>query len=514
MDRNIFKVNGYFLDDEQKNIVKSDCKNILVIAGAGSGKSLTIVGKIKYLINVYNVRKEEILCISFTNYSCFSLKSSILKELNCEIEVLTFHKLALKILKYAGFNFSISENDLLEFMINEFFYYIFVDDVFYMKIVLMYFKINVLFKNVNILYRDLLINRKKDVDMLISKICTFIRLFKSSGKSYDYLEYVFFKEKHKFFNGSNVLFLLLVIKLLYEYNLELQSFGKIDFDDMIALASDVLNKKNIFFNYKYIIIDEFQDTSVVRYNLIKSLLLYSNANFMAVGDDYQSIYRFSGCELGLFLNFQSFFDDSKVYKIQTTYRNSLDLVKVCERFIKVNRSQLDKTLKSNVSLYKPIKVIYYSEQREMFYKLIVYLYNIGIRNILVLARNNDNLNDVLSDAFVVNDDNFLILNGFEGLKIRFLTVHKSKGLEEECVVVISLVDDLWGFPNKKKDERIFNYVLLGKEKCPYAEERRLFYVALTRTKSYVFLLVNKYKPSIFVKEIIKTNPNYIEILKL
>ena len=235
---------------------------------------------------------------------------------------------------------------------------------------------------------------------------------------------------------------------------------------------------------------------------------------MAVGDDYQSIYRFSGCELGLFLNFQSFFDDSKVYKIQTTYRNSLDLVKVCERFIKVNRSQLDKTLKSNVSLYKPIKVIYYSEQREMFYKLIVYLYNIGIRNILVLARNNDNLNDVLSDAFVVNDDNFLILNGFDDLKIRFLTVHKSKGLEEECVVIISLVDDLWGFPNKKKDERIFNYVLLGKEKCPYAEERRLFYVALTRTKSYVFLLVNKYKPSIFVKEIIKTNPNYIEILKL
>ena len=283
---------------------------------------------------------------------------------------------------------------------------------------------------------------------------------------------------------------------------------------MIRIAAKIVNESGKSYKYKYIIIDEFQDTSFARYNLIKSLLNKTNANFMAVGDDYQSIYRFSGCELGLFLNFNKFFDGCRIYKIQTTYRNSLDLIKICEKFIKVNHDQLDKKLRSNISLCKPIKIIYYIDQKKMFFNLIKYLYNLGVRNIMVLGRNNNNLYDVFSDAFFIDGENFLSLVGFDDLKIRYLTVHKSKGLEEECVIVVSLIDDVWGFPNKKKNERIFNYVLLGKERCPYSEERRLFYVALTRTKSYVYLLVDKRNPSIFVKEIIKENFQNIEILNI
>lgn len=514
MNKKIFTVKGYLLDDEQMKIVKSNAKNILVIAGAGSGKSLTIVGKIKYLIEVKRLREEEILCISFTNDSCNSLKSSILKELGCNVDVLTFHKLALNILKDNNLNYFVAESNLLDFLVNEFINYVFVDDRFYKNIVLKYFGVSLLFRNVNALYKSLLVTRKKDVDMLINKICTFIRLFKSSGKDYEHLNKIFNKEKNKYFNRNNVFFLILVVKLMYEYELELCSAGKVDFDDMIRIAAKIVNESGKSYKYKYIIIDEFQDTSFARYNLIKSLLNKTNPNFMAVGDDYQSIYRFSGCELGLFLNFNKFFDDCKIYKIQTTYRNSLDLIKICEKFIKVNRDQLDKKLKSNINLCKPIKIIYYIDQRKMFFNLIKYLYNLGVRNIMVLGRNNNNLNDVLSFYFTINEENYLSLNGFDDLKIRYLTVHKSKGLEEECVIVVSLIDDVWGFPNKKKNERIFNYVLLGKERCPYSEERRLFYVALTRTKSYVYLLVDKRNPSIFVKEIIKENFQNIEILNI
>ena len=90
-------------------------------------------------------------------------------------------------------------------------------------------------------------------------------------------------------------------------------------------------------------------------------------------------------------------------------------------------------------------------------------------------------------------------------KVKFLTVHKSKGLEEENVIIINLEDNILGFPSKIENHKILKYVLNEKDMYPYEEERRLFYVALTRTKNYVYLIVDKNNQSIFVKEIIKNN---------
>ena len=120
-EEELFKVNGYKLDEEQKQVVLSNNKNILVIAGAGSGKSLTIIGKIKYLINKLNINNNEILCISFTNDSCNSLKQNLLKN-NIDIEVLTFHKLGMKILKENKVNVNLTEIDLLQHVVDLFFY--------------------------------------------------------------------------------------------------------------------------------------------------------------------------------------------------------------------------------------------------------------------------------------------------------------------------------------------------------------------------------------------------------
>ena len=96
--------------------------------------------------------------------------------------------------------------------------------------------------------------------------------------------------------------------------------------------------------------------------------------------------------------------------------------------------------------------------------------------------------------------------------MRYLTMHASKGLEEECVVIINLTDDLNGIPNKIIDNGILKYVNKCHDKYPFEEERRLFYVALTRTKNEVFLLVNRRKKSIFIKEIIKEYKKYIEYI--
>lgn len=514
MSYDLFKVKGYELDCEQKEIVTSAAKNILVIAGAGSGKSLTIVGKIKYLIYKLNVMPSEILCISFTNDACNSLKNTIFNEIKMEIDVLTFHKLGLKILKDHNISFSIAESDLLDYIANEMINYTLINDDFYKQVLLKYFKVCTLLKNTDKVLIKLMREKHLEVKTLINSIITFIRLFKTNGYDYDYLKNTLNKEKKRFWNKKHFYFLLLVSRIFYEYESELSACDKIDFDDMILNASKLLNKKTKTYSYKYIIIDEFQDTSNVRYKLIEALLNVTGAKFMAVGDDYQSIYRFAGCDLYLFLNFSNFFPNAIVYKIQTTYRNSYQLIKVCERFIKVNKLQLDKSLKSSLSLEKPIKIVYYADQKRVFIKLLDYLYNKGIKNILILGRNNDNLNDILSRGFIVDKFGNLFYSRYNDMKLRFLTVHRSKGLEEDCVIVLSLENKIWGFPNKKSEEKVFNYVLSKKEMCPYAEERRLFYVASTRTKGYVLLLVNTKTPSVFVKELLLYSKKDLEILKI
>ena len=508
MNEEIFKVNGYNLDPQQKEIVLSNNKNILVIAGAGSGKSLTIVGKIKYLIEIKGLKENEILCLSFTNDSCNSLKKNLINN-GYNIDVNTFHKLALKILKDNNVDFLISNADLLEYIINEFFdYAIFFDD-FYLKILLKYLKINTYKKN----YKNLKKYYKNEMNALKLNILTFINLYKSKGYNDVFINEIFIREKKlfkTFFNKKNLYFLLFVIKIMHDYKKELLSTNSKDFDDLILEATKVLINSNKNIAYKYVIIDEFQDTSLLRYNLIKELLKKSNANFMAVGDDYQSIYRFSGCDLFLFLNFNKYFNDSKVYKIEKTYRNSYELIKTAEKFIKKNKIQIDKILKSDKLLDYPIKILYYENEKKEFFKLLDYLYDKNLFNILIVSRNNNDIYSILNKDFVIDENGYIKYNKYPKLNIRFLTVHKSKGLEEEVVIVISLKDDVWGFPNKKTYLKIFNYVLSNEEKILYAEERRLFYVALTRTKSYCFLLTSKKDPSIFVKEIVCDSSKYIE----
>ena len=127
------------------------------------------------------------------------------------------------------------------------------------------------------------------------------------------------------------------------------------------------------------------------------------------------------------------------------------------------------------------------------------------QNILILGRNNFDIDRF----FKLDKENNIYYNG---VNIKYLTIHRSKGLEEECVIIINLKDDILGIPNKIKDDKILKNVNNNVDIYPYEEERRLFYVALTRTKSDVYLLVDKNNPSIFVKELIKDNTKYIEYI--
>lgn len=473
-------INGYSLDYNQRLAVITNEENVLVIAGAGSGKTLTIVGKVRYLIERLGISKGEILCISFTNASTNSLKSSLLKNYDYDIDVFTFHKLALDIIKSDNKNVKITNSDTLEYIIDEFFYS-------------------------NMSEIDLLKKENKDKYVQLKiLIITFINLFKSNNYTASKFD-LFLKKVRK----KEEYILLKIIKHIYiEYQTELNSKCEVDFNDMINYAIDIVKNKDYIKKYKYIIIDEYQDTSYTKYKLIKAIKNITEAKLFAVGDDFQSIYRFTGCDLDIFLKFNKYYGYSKVIKIENTYRNSKELIKVAGSFIMKNRNQIRKKLYSNKSVYRPIKIIYFKNIKDSFLKLI----NIINTPILLLGRNNKDIYKVLGDEFELLNDGNVIYKKNENIKIRYMTVHKSKGLEEENVIIINLGDNVLGFPSKIKNSEILRFVLNDKDIYPYEEERRLFYVALTRTKNNVYLLVNRNNESIFVKELKKRYRFNIQII--
>ena len=453
-------INGYPLDKHQRKAVLCKKENVLVVAGAGSGKTLTIVGKIRYLIEELNVRKEDILCISFTNDTVNSLKNNLLKY-NYDIDVYTFHKLSLNIIKDNNKNITICESDLLNYVVDEFF-----------------------FRNIKI----------KDYDIYIklrNLITTFINLFKSNNYKIEKFNEIISKINNKY-----EYVLIKIIKEIYiEYEEELKSTYKVDFNDMINEGINILKNNGYIKPYKYIIIDEYQDTSITKYNLINEIKRLTGSKLFAVGDDFQSIYRFTGCNLDIFLKFKKYYSNSKILKIKNTYRNSQELINVSGSFIMKNKSQIKKKLVSNKKIDKPIRIVYTNNIKKDFQKLI----NKIDGNILVLGRNNNDMYKVMD-----NETN----------KIRYLTVHKSKGLEEDNVIIINLEDDTLGFPSKIESNKILRFVLNEKDIYPFEEERRLFYVALTRTKNYVYLMVDKNNQSIFVDEIIRNNKKNIYFYKI
>lgn len=454
----MFNILGFDLDETQVKAIKCNENAVLVSAGAGSGKTLTIMGKIKYLIENMNVKSSEILCISFTNEAVNSLKNKLL-SIGYNIDVFTFHKLSLNII---GKNYSIVDDNYLSYIIDEYF-----------KSYVRYNK-----KNFNKLKRYLYTYRNdifntKEYKALTRTIETFIRLAKSNDYSINEI-YGFYRKSFLL----NRIILKFIIDIMLIYKRELESLRKIDFDDMIHLAKNKVKTSSI--NYKYIIIDEFQDTSLVRFNLIKEIIEKCNSKIFVVGDDWQSIYRFSGCNLDLFINFKKYFNNARYFTLEYTYRNSNELIYVTSNFIMKNKHQLRKSIKSNNNLKRPIKIVFNCN----IYDLIESIDG----DILIIGRNNRDIENI-----------------DYGNK---LTIHKSKGLECENVILVNS-DNI---PNKMKNEKIINKVLKEHDYILYEEERRLFYVALTRTKSYVYIMVNK-KISPFVKELIHEYREYIEIKK-
>lgn len=686
-------IEGQSLDEQQRLAVIKDEDNNLVIAGAGSGKTTTVAGKVAYIIERLKVKPEEILLITFTKNASDEMKRRIKQEMNIDIEVNTFHSFGRKVIGVATNNMpSVIEEKQFYTEMRNIFNSLFKDIVYASKVIkfiteyrleakddndfkshgeyINYLKdnnirtykqvevvingrrtmlreycksleevqiANFLFLNgINYKYEEpykyktsdntyaqykpdfylpeydiyiehfglidrnnnvpnwfsspyglsakdkynsdiawkrkthknfettlvetysyenkegvLLENLKEkleaqgvvfkqrtneeiwkilnsiakdEVSALDTLINTFLNLFKSNNFEIKDLTDQIATYKDEKIKTRYLLFLEIFTPILDKYNEHLKSKNLIDFSDMINDAAGYISKKKFKNKFKYIIIDEFQDTSIGRFNLINSLLKTNKScRLFAVGDDWQSIYRFAGSDISLFTEFEKHFGVTEFSKIETTYRFGSSMIDISSKFILANPNQTLKELKAFTdNTLSPIEIIYSNSfKNDDPYPFIDALHQINEENlesskklkILALSRYNHiiDLYKERTDLFKVRynevEKNFTITYiELPHLEVQFISVHRSKGLQGDYVIILNCVSGQYGFPSEQADDPILNLLLSKSDQFMNGEERRLFYVALTRSRRKTFITTNSTYKSKFIDEIA---PNYI-----
>ena len=362
------------------------------------------------------------------------------------------------------------------------------------------------------------------VRKLINLVDRFIENFKTNGYSVRQ-----FDEWQLTANNVRTKLFLKICKECYlEYERYLNKHNAIDFSDMINKSAILLKDSEAVrsqITFKYIIVDEYQDISRQRFNLVEALHTNSQAKIIAVGDDWQSIYAFSGSDITLFTKFSQIMWYAELLSITQTYRNSQEIIDIVGNFIQRNTFQIRKTLKSPKTITDPV---------------IIYTYNSKPKERGALARNGTTYNlakavETAIEQILAYDkqsgkksSSILLLGrfGFDGknlersglfeykdfgnkikcikhpkLNITFMTAHASKGLGYDNVIVINGKNETYGFPSKIETDPVLNYVIKQDTSIDAAEERRLFYVAMTRTKDRVYFIAPIENPSEFLLEI-------------
>lgn len=363
------------------------------------------------------------------------------------------------------------------------------------------------------------------ISRLVNLVCTFIQNFKTNG--YPIEKFSTWNTTSK--NERTKLFLTICEQCYHEYTKCLKERNAIDFEDMINESARILREaeeQQLVPDFKYIIVDEYQDISRQRFDLTKELSKSCKAKIIAVGDDWQSIYAYAGSDITLFTHFKEKFGYGLELSITKTYRNAQEIIDIAGGFIQKNTEQIQKALISPKHISNPVIIQTYTEEvdRKQYEGRGGKYYLVGktVENlmkeilqdnpqssILLLGRYGfDGFNLTKSADFVYWEKTGNVTSKtFSDIEMEFMTVHRAKGLGFDNVIIINAIDTVYGFPSKIQDDPILQYVVKTDRSFEYAEERRLFYVALTRTKNRVYIVTPQQRPSEFVRELIADYPN-------
>lgn len=367
---------------------------------------------------------------------------------------------------------------------------------------------------------------------LINLICRFISNFKVNG----YTEDEFGRMYHSTQNVRSRLFLDICNDCYLEYARWLRENKAVDFEDMINESARILTEVKEMkqkLDFKYIIVDEYQDISRQRFDLTKALSEVTDAKIIAVGDDWQSIYAFSGSDITLFTKFAEKMGYAKMLKIVRTYRNSQEVIDIAGNFIQRNSQQIPKQLISPKRIEDPVVIYTYDStfkgrdgnRRSGANYALASAVETAIGQLLEYKKKeNKEPGPILFLGRFGFDGDHLERSGlfeyssrgskiksvkYPKLDITFMTAHSSKGLGYDDVIIVNGKNETYGFPSKIEDDPVLAFVIKGDRSIDYAEERRLFYVAMTRTKNRVFFIAPEQNPSEFLLELKRDYKNVV-----
>ena len=444
---------------------------------------MSLLAKIEYLNRELRIPADEILAISFTKKTVDELAE------RCEIkgvEFRTFHGLGNSILRQSGRDFRgrtlISEAETAQFI------------------------------------------AQQKPDYPVEELMTFLSLHKNAQYSVaDVIKREMVADESAQETARK--FLKTYFKIYFAYEEYLKTNNKYDFADMINQAElAVREKPNVALGYKYILLDEVQDLSRNRCLLVRAILRKNpGCKLFAVGDDWQSIYRFTGSDLTLIRDFETTFGlKTRRSLIETTHRFGNPTIKISSEFVQKNPTQSHKNVFNFKGQPTPIHVIYNCpELRDDDTKSL----NIILQTIIeeqgyekvktkefqIISRFNHDLRRLKSseNLKIIPDDATGTAKIYwrsarspnDVLKLEFCSMHKSKGITRDIVIVLNMNSSLMGMPARRETNPIIDKLLSHEDDFAFAEERRLFYVAITRAREATYLIANYQKPSPFVLEI-------------
>lgn len=306
-------------------------------------------------------------------------------------------------------------------------------------------------------------------------------------------------------------FLSLYDRVAGEWERRLREADCIDFDDMLIQAAEMIESAAYRSPFTMIFADEFQDSSRARVRLLKALLdqTQGRGHLCVVGDDWQSINRFAGADLSVMTEFARTFPHSSQLRLATTFRCPQSLCDASSKFVSANPRQLEKNVKTtNPRKDSSLAAFAFDSSQDAEKGLLKHLRQLHAKAAAgeIDRRPGQRLSVLLLGRY--RRDEPSDLGGWQRrfgshLDIAFSTVHSAKGLEADYVMILNMIEDTYGFPSRLSDDPVLSLAMPEGDDFPAGEERRVFYVALTRAKRQVRIYTRHSTPSRFLVEMMK-----------
>lgn len=473
---------------QQMAVLHNNDQN-LILAGAGSGKTSVLMARVSYLLQSHLAQPEQILLVAFGRDAANEMRERLERKLGKtadDIAVLTFHQLGLQILK---------ETEIQPPKLSPLATESAQKTGWCIDWLKKHWMTPTNFKRwqkhlskwpIAYLKGDEELGSQSENPKLIAWLEQQLDQLIATGLSKKAIQERLIDDAEYTRLNSE---LALCWPCYQAWQKMLKDNDQIDFTSMITNATKRVTSKKFTSPWKFIMVDEYQDISPDRLALVQSLCEQpdNNASLFAVGDDWQSIYQFTGSDVDLTTEFSDRFPHSSVHLLDTTYRFSDKLCAVASDFIQANPAQLRKAIKSHKAVKQKAVVIEHGNRVEKILDDINSKAK-STKSVLLLGRNHYHKPELFNDW----------QKRFANLSLAFMTCHSSKGKEADFVVIVNA--DEGQFPAKRKFIHLSDALTKGSDGYPHAEERRLFYVAMTRAKSRVWITYQS-SPSRFVKEL-------------